>query len=198
MLSACHDCDLLQQVEPVPPGNVARCPRCGAVLLRGKADSLNRSLALSCAALVLFGVANAFPFLAMKSGGQIQETTLVSGVRGLYDQGMWPLATLVLLTTVALPLLEILGRLYVLLPLRFGRVPPKMPAVFRLVQGARPWAMMEVFMLGILVSIVKLAKMASIVPGTAIFAFAALIFVLAAAATTLEPRLVWERIEVRR
>ncbi len=197
-LMACHECDLLQKVGPLPDRNFARCARCGAVLAQRKRNSLDRSLALALCGLILFVIANCFPFLAMKSGGLVQETTLISGVNGLFDQEMWIVGTLVLLTTVVLPLFEILGMLYILLPLKLNRVPWKLPLVFRLIQGAHPWAMMEVFMLGILVSIVKLAKMASIVPGTAIFAFGALIFVLAASSACLDPRLVWEKVRFER
>jgi paraquat-inducible protein A len=88
--------------------------------------------------------------------------------------------------------------IYVLLPLRFNRVPPGLAPLFRCLQSLQPWNMMEVFMLGILVSIVKLAKMAKIVPGIAVFSFLALIFVAAAATASLDPHLVWERWERRR
>jgi paraquat-inducible protein A len=90
-----------------------------------------------------------------------------------------------------------IGLLYVLVPLRFNRIPWKLKEVFRFIQFLRPWAMMEVFMLGILVSIVKLAKMATIVPGIAAFAFMALIFVLAASLAVLDPHAVWERIKIQ-
>jgi len=87
--------------------------------------------------------------------------------------------------------------LYVLVPLRLNRIPWKLREVFRFIQSLRPWAMMEVFMLGILVSIVKLGKMATIVPGIAAFAFMALIFILAASLTVLDPHAVWEKIKIQ-
>ena len=195
---ACHECDLIHRIQPLAEGTIARCSRCGAALHRHKRNSLERTLALTMAGLVLFILANTFPFLSMKIGAQVQESTLITGVRELYTQGMWEIALLVLLTTIVVPFLQLAGMLYVLLPIKFNRKPRMLVPVFRLIQKLQPWSMMEVFMLGILVSIVKLAGMASMIPGTSLFAFLALIFVLAASAASLDPHLVWERVEVKR
>ena len=193
-LIACHECDLLHQVQPLPDGGAARCVRCGALLYYQKKDSLDRTLALTIAGLVLFIVANTFPFLAMKSGGLVRETTLITGVKGLYLQGMESLALLVLLTSILVPFVQLAGMLYVLVPLKFNRVPRNLALVYRFIRSLQPWGMMEVFMLGILVSYVKLGKMAKIVPGLAIYSFVVLIFVLAGAAASLDPRIVWDRL----
>ena len=193
---ACHECDLLHRIKPLPDGTVAKCVRCGAVLYREKKDSLDRTLSLTIAGVVLFIVANVFPFLALKNQGLVQETTLITGILELYKQDMRGLAVLVFLTTILVPLIQLAGMLYVLVPLRFNRVPLKLALVFRFIRSLQPWGMMEVFMLGILVSMVKLAKMADIVPGLALYSFAVLIFVLAGAATSLDPRVVWNRVAV--
>jgi len=194
-LIACHECDLLHRVQPLPEGGVARCVRCGAVLYRQKKDSLNRTLSLTIAALILFVVANTYPFLALKSGGLVKQTTLITGTKELYAQGMEALALLVLFTSILAPLVHLVGMLYVLLPLKFNRLPRNLHRVFRFVQSLQPWGMLEVFMLGILVSVVKLAKMAKIVPGIALFAFLVLIFVMAASSASLDPHLIWKRWE---
>ena len=196
-LIACHECDLLHRTGPLPEGASARCRRCGAVLYTNRRDSLDRTLALAITGLILFVVSNTFPFLAMKAEGMIQETTLISGVQALYQQG-WPaLAALVWVTTVLVPLVQITCLLYILLPLKLRRRPWMLARVFRFMRAVQPWQMMEVFMVGILVAMVKLAKMATIIPGVSVFSFAALIIVLVAAATTLEPRLVWDRLEAQ-
>lgn len=194
-LVACHECDLLQQVAPLPPRAAARCVRCGAMLHRTRPNSIERTLALVISGLILFSVANSFPFLAFDMQGQETQTKLITGVIDLYRQGMLPLAAVVLLTSVAAPLLQLLGLLYVLLPLKLGRTPWLLVPAFRLVSTLAPWAMMEVFLLGILVSVVKLAGMASIIPGIALWAFALLILVLAAAGAALDSEEVWERLE---
>jgi paraquat-inducible protein A len=168
--------------------------RCDALLYYQKKDRLDRTLALTIAGLVLFIVANTFPFLAMKSGSIVRETTLITGVKGLYAQGMQSLALLVFLTSILVPFVHIAGMLYVLVPLKLNRVPRNLALVYRFIRSLQPWGMMEVFMLGILVSYVKLAKMAKIIPGLAIYSFVVLIFVLAGAAASLDPRIVWDRL----
>ena len=193
-LIACHECDLLHRVKPLPDGGAARCVRYDALMYYQKKDSLDRTLSLTIAGLVLFIVANTFPFLAMKSGGLVRETTLVTGIKGLYLQGMESLALLVFLTSILVPFVHIAGMLYVLVPLKLNRVPRNLALVYRFIRSLQPWGMMEVFMLGILVSYVKLAKMAKIIPGLAIYSFVVLIFVLAGAAASLDPRIVWDRL----
>jgi paraquat-inducible protein A len=190
---ACHECDLLQRIPAMTENGTVICPRCGASLLHSRRNSLERTLALTVAGLVLFLLANTFPFLAFKVEAQIRETTLLTGIVTLYGQGLTELAVLVGLTTVFVPLVQLLGMLYILLPFTIGRQAPMTMRVFRWVRTLQPWGMMEVFLVGILVSIVKLAKMAKIIPGIAVFAFLALIMVMAASATTLDPHIVWER-----
>ena len=194
-IMACHDCDLLLQLPAVPDGMRASCCRCGAALARPKRNGLERSLALAVAGLVLLLLANSFPFLGFKIQGQVRETLLLTGIRQLYTQEMQGVAVLVLITTVLAPLAQLLALVYILLPLKLNRQAPGMFRVFRWLRTIEPWSMMEVFMLGILVSVVKLAKMAQIIPGIAAFCFMALIFVLAACMASLDPHVVWERWE---
>ena len=84
--------------------------------------------------------------------------------------------------------------MYILLPIRMRRSAWKAPTVFRYLRKLQPWGMMEVFMLGILVSIVKLAKMAVVIPGFSLYAFAALSLILTAAVSSLDQYLIWEKI----
>jgi len=194
---ACHECDLLYELPPLPERSVAKCCRCGAVLQRHKRDSLDRTLSWTIAGLILFVVANSFPFLAMQSGGLVRETTLITGIVELYQQDMRSVAVLVFLTVILFPVVQLTGMLYLLLPLKINRLPWWKPAlVFRFIRTLQPWGMMEVFMIGILVSMVKLAKMAKVIPGIAIYSFAVLIIALAAAAASLDPHLVWDRLEL--
>lgn len=197
-LIACHECDLLQRIPAQPDGGVARCGRCNALLHRSIPNSIERSLALSLAGLVLFVVANSFPFLAFKMQGLETQTTLVTGVVDLYRQGMWEISLVVLLTTIVVPLLQLIVLIYVLLPLYLNRTPWKLGTIFRFFHSLQPWSMMEVFMIGILVAVVKLVGMATIVPGPALWSFALLILVLAASSASLDPKLVWDRVEIRK
>lgn len=197
-LVACHDCDLLSRLPAVPEGASAWCARCGGQLRRRRRNSIERTLALTLAASVLFAVANVFPFLSFEMQGRVTETTLATGVFDLWEQGVPEIAVLVGFTAVAAPFVQLALLLYVLLPVHLGRVPWQMPRMFRLLRRVQPWSMMEVFLVGILVAVVKLVDLADVVPGLALWAFGGLIVVLAGALASLDPEAVWERIEVRR
>lgn len=191
---ACHDCDLLNRFDEKAPATLL-CARCGAVLHRYRPNSIDRSLALTLGAVVLLVIALSFPFLAMKSGGFMQETRLLTGIAELWQQKLYGLAILVLLTCVLVPFGQMAGLLYLLVPLKMGRPVPCATRVLRLVKHVAPWGMLEIFMLGILVALVKLGKMATIVPGISVFAFGALVLVMAAAVTSLDLPLLWERLD---
>ena len=194
LLIACHECDLLQRILPLPEGGRAKCVRCGALLYSHKIDSLDRTLSLVIAGLILFFFPTSFPLLELKNKGIVQETTLIEGVKTLYNQKMWGLSGLVFLTCILVPFIQLSGLIYILFPLKYHRLPPMTAILFRFIRKMQPWSMMEVFMLGILVSIVKLAKTASIIPGISLYSFAALIIVLAGVAASLDPHIIWERV----
>ncbi|MCH6545045.1 MAG: paraquat-inducible protein A [Deltaproteobacteria bacterium] len=194
-LIACHDCDLLHRTHPLRYGERAKCSRCGALLYQKKRDSLDRTVTLSLTALILFILANVYPFMTFKLQGRVQESYLITGVEELYVQGFMELSVLVLLTSILLPLVKILGTLYILLPLKLNRRPWKAPQIFRFIEALGPWVMMEVYLLGVIVAYVKLIDMATIVLGIALYSFAALIVLVTAAGMTLDPDEVWERLE---
>ena len=196
-LTLCHACDLPSRVGAVPVGGTALCPRCGSVLYKRIRDSLDRTLALALGGLFLFVAANAFPFLAMKMQGSVTHTTLSTGVRALYEQGTPIVASLVLLTTIVAPFLQISSLIFVLAPLRLGVRVPGQARMFRLLRRVQPWSMMEVFIMGILVSLVKLLGMAQIVPGIALWSFVLLIPTLAAATSSLDAEWVWRRVGLK-
>ncbi len=197
-LIACHACDLIHRIEPLPGKGAAHCKRCGAVLYKHKPNSMERTLAFALAGLILFILANSFPFLGIKIGAQVRQTTLITGIYELYAQGMQLIAILVLLTTVLMPFIQMVCLFYILLPLKFGRLPNELPRVFRFLNSVGPWSMMEVFMVGILVSVVKMAKMAKIIPGISLYSFLVLIFVLAAMTVSLDDHLIWQKWEANR
>ena len=192
-LLACPDCDLLQHVREVPIGTSARCPRCNSELRRRPPRALERTLAYTLTAAVLFLVANSFPFLSFEMHGEETQTALMTGIIDLWNQGKMELAMVVAFTIVIAPLVQISLLLYLLVPLQLNRVPWALPHAFRLMRRAQPWSMMEVFMIGILVAIPKLMGMATIVPGLALWAFVGLMLVLSAANATFDPEAVWER-----
>lgn len=191
-LIACHECDLLQTEPQLAPGETARCARCGAFLARNPPDSLDRSLALTLAAAILYLIANIHPLVGLEMQGRRVEVTLFEAVQILWKGGVEPVAALVFITALLFPVLELLMFLLVLVPLRLGRVSPRLATFFRLVRSVQPWGMMEVFLLGMLVSLVKLSHLATVVLGTAFWATAALIVVLTLATRAFDTRLLWQ------
>ena len=192
------DCDLLHQLGAVPKGGTARCRRCGSVLSKRPRNSLERTLAMALAATILFVVANSFPFLSFDMKGRVTQTNVVAGIIDLYQGGKAEIAALVALTIEIAPAAQLTLLLYLLVPLRMGRIPWKFPHAFRLLRHAQSWSMIEVFLIGIAVAITKLMGMASIVPGLALWSFAFLMFVLAGAMAAFDPESVWERVEALR
>ena len=193
----CHECDLINRVPPLPEKASARCRRCGGLLHRHKPNSVARTLALTLAGLVLFAVANTFPFLGFQLQGNLTQTTLITGVRQLYATGELGMAALVFVTSIAAPALRLASLLYLFLPLYLNRTPRYLAPVLIFVERLSPWSMIEVFMLGILVALVKLAGMATIVAGVALWSFAVLILVMAGINAVMDPQELWERLEDR-
>ena len=193
MLIACHDCDLIQQLGELSPRDTARCTRCGAVLVRRKADTLERCLAFALAGLILFAVANLFPFLTFKMEFESRQTTLLTGALELHRQGYASVAAMVLATTFVAPALHLIAVLALVVPLRFNYTPPWLPQSLRLLKTILPWSMMEIFMIGILVALVKLTKLARVEPGIALFSFFGLICIMAALSASLDTHWIWEQ-----
>jgi len=193
-LIACPACDALHQIVSVPARGRAVCRRCSTPLYRPMPRSLDHTTALYLAALILLLIANSFPFVALQMGDRIEQSRLVSASVALMQAGMAEVGLVVLLTSVVFPSLTILGMLYLLLATRLGYRPPGKVAVWRVVQSVMPWSLVGVFMLGLLVSVVKLQDLAVIVPGVAFFAFIGLLVVASAALASFDPAVLWPRV----
>lgn len=189
---ACPHCDLVQEAPRLPPQQRARCSHCHCVMYRGHSGRFERSLALAFTAAVLFAIANLAPFLALEVSGRVQEMTLISASWMLWVNDQWPVAIMVAATSVVVPLLEIVGLIAVLLPLVSQRMNNPSASTYRRVLKLRNWAMLEVYLISVLVALVKLKDMASVIVGPAFYAFVALIVVLAATFVSIEPRSIWE------
>ena len=191
-LIACHDCDLLLRERLGAPTTAnVRCPRCSALLYRERRNALEKALALCLAALALLIVANSFPLVGLDIQGQHTETTVLGAVVQLWRDGMLPLSVLVALTTTLLPAVEMTALLWLLFPLWRGRRPPAFATLYRIIRPTVPWAMVDVFILGVLVSLVKLGSYAEVLPGPAIWCFGALMLILVWLTTLLDGHELW-------
>ena len=187
----CHACDLAHRPS-VPPGpGLTRCVRCRAPLQRREDAAIETAAALAVCALIFLWLGNAYPLVSMHVNGNSRETTLIGAAQGLYVQGYATLAALVLLTTVIGPLLQIVTLLYVLIPLQRRRTAYGQIAVVRLLTRVRPWSFIEVFMLGALVALVRLAKFAHVLPGIALWSCALLMLSLSALTSITSPEQLW-------
>ena len=188
---ACHECDHFYFYELIPAGAKAKCQQCGSLLYRHIPDSLNRSLALYFTALILFLIANAFPFLSLELGGRVVENILFSSGWAMYELGMGELGVLIILTSILFPFIVITGMLYLLIPARMGTAAPFMAQVYRIVNSIGPWSLVGVFMLGVLIAIVKLQDLANVITGPSLIALALLLVVYTAARASFDPHDLW-------
>jgi paraquat-inducible protein A len=194
-LLACPDCDLAQRLPALAPGASARCPRCDCELWRRREDALNRTLALGVAAAVLYVVANAVPMLGLTAVGHAAQTTVIGGAQQLWRDGQQLVAVLVLFTAVIAPALQIGMMVAITLAARRRRVPRWVGGLLRHHPTTRIWSMIEVMLLGVLVALIKIADYATVVPGVALYALGAMVFLLAGMQASFDPREVWARVE---
>ncbi|TBU96771.1 paraquat-inducible protein A [Phytopseudomonas dryadis] len=191
-LIACHECDLLMRKPHIADGERAECPRCGYELYSHRHQVVRRSMALVLAALLLYVPANFLPIMHLSLLGQRSEDTVWSGVLGLYDSGMQGVAVVVFLCSMAVPLLKLLCQLLVLLSIRLAVGRSYGLLLYRIYHHLRDWGMLEVYLMGILVSIVKLADIAALTLGFGLFCFIALLLVQVWLEVTMSPHQIWE------
>jgi paraquat-inducible protein A len=177
-LTICECCDAIYARQRLAPGQTAYCRRCGAELYSNRRLDLDAMLAITLGGLIMFIIANVYPVLIMELGGTRADVTLWGAILETYDAGVGPVAVLAALSLFMLPLTQILMFLYVLLPLRAGWVPAGFVPVMHAIRHTRPWSMVEVFLVGVLVSAVKLAAESELMPGVGLWGFALLTILL--------------------
>jgi paraquat-inducible protein A len=196
-LLACPQCDLLQKYAHPASQSRARCRRCGAVVALPRHASIEFPLALALTCAQVFVLANVFPLVSMNVHGDAISTTMPRAVWALYQHQMTGLALLVFLTTLLAPAIQIATILTLLVCLHLRRGQVHFARLFRLAQAFRVWEMIDVLMLGILVSLVKLAALATVVPGVALWSFAALLVLLTLLSSSISTRDLWQLSEER-
>jgi paraquat-inducible protein A len=177
-LVVCDSCSTVHSRVELRPGQVARCMRCNALLGRGHVVTLNGTLAFAVAALLCFVIGNLEPMVTLDLRGIVVRTTLIDAIRQTWQAGEPLVALLAAATAVVFPLLLIVLRLYVLVPLAAGHVPSGFVPAMHALRFVSRWTMVEVFMLGALVSIVRSTSIATVQPGFGLLAYAALTMLL--------------------
>ncbi|AEV64949.1 paraquat-inducible protein A [Pseudomonas ogarae] len=191
-LVACHECDLLMRKPQLAHGEKAECPRCGYELYAHRHNVVERSLALVIAALLLYVPANFLPIMQLNLLGQSSQDTVWSGVVGLFDTGMQGVSAVVFLCSMGIPLLKLLCQLAVLLTIRLDVGRSYGLLLYRIYHHLRDWGMLEVYLMGVLVAIVKLADMAAMTIGLGLVCFISLLLVQVWLEVVMSPHQIWQ------
>ena len=193
-LAACHVCNRL-----IPVGELAatghRCPRCGAGVHGRKTDSLARCWALVLAAVIFYFPANLLPMTHTGFLGKVQSDTIMSGVLYFFASGSWPIALIIFIASVFVPLLKLLVLAYLLISVqrRSHWRPAERTRLYRMTEIIGRWSMVDIYVVTILVALVKLGALAHIEAGPAAPHFALVVILTMFAAMAFDPRLIWDR-----
>ena len=192
-LVACHVCHLLCRQSAGP----AVCPRCGASLHSRKPDSIARCWALVLAAAVFYIPAKVLPITHTISLGQVQSDTIMSGVIYFIHSGSWPIALVIFVASIFVPLLKLLILIFLLISVQLGWRwrPVDRTRLYRLTEAIGRWSMLDIYVVTILVALVHLGALASIEAGAGAPFFAAVVVITMLAAKAFDPRLIWDNLE---
>jgi len=195
-LLPCHACGLLSRPGA---GHELFCPRCGDRLHQRKPDSIHRTWAFLIAAAILYIPANVLPIMVTNSLFGAEVDTIMSGVVYLWTSGSWPLALIVFIASITVPLAKIISLTFLLLSVQFRSrwQPAQRTRLYRVVEIAGRWSMLDIFVSTMLVALVHLQGLATIIAGPAAIAFGAVVVLTMLSAMSFDPRLIWDPLENR-
>ncbi|MFP6663127.1 MAG: paraquat-inducible protein A [Deltaproteobacteria bacterium] len=200
----CEVCALVAAVPPRAADARLECRRCHATLHERKPRALARTAAFVLAGFVFYIPANLYPVMTIELLGRPDPNTIFSGVRELFQSGMWEIGLLVFAASILVPLMKLVGLTYLLVCVRFGWMPGGRSAVrvrrertilFRMIEFVGRWSMLDMFLLSMLVALVRFGAVATIVPGIGATSFAMVVVTTMFAAASFDPRLLWDASE---
>ncbi|MFM0008543.1 paraquat-inducible protein A, partial [Paraburkholderia dipogonis] len=194
-LMTCHDCGLL--TKAAPHAHDVSCPRCGAHLHERKPVSFARTWAFLIAAMVLYIPANMLPVMNTSSLFGSEKDTILSGVVYLWTSGSWPLAIIVFIASIAVPMLKIIAIMFLVISTqrRSRAMLQQRTRIYRVVELVGRWSMLDIYVITILVALVQFNALATIQAGPAAVAFGAVVVMTMFAAMSFDPRLIWDATE---
>lgn len=196
-LVSCHSCHLLVKTGESRNQSRAICPRCGSGLHRRKPNSIMRTAALVLTAIILYIPANVLPITTVVSLGQVQSDTILSGVVYFVRSGMWPIALVIFVASVAVPLIKlfVLSFLLISVQRKSHWRPGERTRLYRITEVVGRWSMVDIYVVTILVALVQLGSLSNITAGPGASFFAAVVVITMFAAMNFDPRLIWDPME---
>jgi paraquat-inducible protein A len=196
-LLSCSSCHLISK-NPFPTGKTkAYCPRCGERLYVRKPESLSRTWALVIAAIIFYIPANVLPIMKVTSLGKAQSDTILSGVIYFIQTGMWPIALVIFIASVFVPILKLAILIFLLISVQIKLKwrPKDRTRLYRAIEAIGRWSMVDIFVVTLMVALVKLGALADIEAAPGAIFFAAVVVVTMFAAMNFDPRLIWDKME---
>lgn len=191
---ACHECDALLRKRTVLTGQKLCCPRCGCNLVQPRDDTVNRGMALSLAALIMVVPSITLPIMTFDILGLEQADTMIKGVVQLAGSGQWWMASIVFFCTIAAPVMELVLVLSICILVKLDYLNGLLIGFLKLQSTIKRWAMLEVFMLGIIVAYVKMLNDGDIQVGFGLFCFIGLLLLTTLNAYLFDTHEIWEKI----
>lgn len=187
-LACCHMCGRLS------PADQGHCPLCGGALHHRKPDSLQRTVALLFTAVLLYIPANVLPIMTTSQLGRAIESTILGGVVLLMDEGAYPIAAVIFIASVLVPVGKLLSLSWLTWSVARGepRSKEQRARIYRATEFVGKWSMTDVFVVSILVALIHLGGLMRITPGPASIAFGGVVIVTMLAAESFDPRGIWD------
>jgi paraquat-inducible protein A len=192
---ACHECDLIVRIDDHAMHASATCPRCGHTLAVYIPEGLTKTLAFALAAGMLLVFSNCFPFLSLEASGIEQVMSLPSSAYALYQDGYWTIALLVMMPIMVVPALMLAAMIALSIQLSRNEPANWLIPTARFLFFLNPWSMVEVFVIGVMVSLIKIGHMAHVVLGIAFWSYVAFALCFIAALSNLDRLHLWRQIE---
>jgi paraquat-inducible protein A len=192
---ACKQCDTLVTKPILQEGEQAHCNRCGEIFIDKKINSINRTLAIALAGLIILFPAILLPLMGVGAAGIYNEASLLDCITLMIDSQFYIIAFCVFLFTVAVPVVRLIAAIYICYHVKFNKIKPSLIHFFRSYHYLDSWAMLHVFLLGIVVSMYKLLQLADLSVGIGLAAFAFLLACSTLISVTLDQHLIWELLE---
>jgi paraquat-inducible protein A len=190
-LAGCHTCGRVSPVE------LEKCPRCGTRLHLRKPASIQTTIALMLAASALYIPSHLLPVMTLVELGDVTHSTIMEGMLTFWQSGAYPIALVIFTASILIPLLKILALSW-LCAAATGKVRPSprtLGKIYWFTELLGRWSMIDIFVVGILVSVVQLGNYMTITPGPGALAFGGVVMLTMLAAMSFEPRLLWDRLD---